>query len=699
MRLRQAKVFRTSFDRTNLQISVHGMGSGSPAEQMQPTIARLRKQAQPTIVYCATTREVEKIADVLGAELPCSVAKYHGKLGHAERNDAHMAFLTGRVQVIVATVAFGMGIDKPDIRAVVHYGPPKTFEEYYQQIGRAGRDGLQSHCDMYYSDNQFGKYFGDFYLGKLTPKAKAATMQSIQAFQNFTNDRKVCRRRQLVEHLSGGIDTTQCETDSHSVCDTCARAQSGQALTVDLTQEARIVLQVLGNRGKPTTAFVDEARQRASASGLGRKRGADFWKQLLPIMKVEGYVAASSTQGAYGSYTTYSRGPKAQVVDRGGKILLTPPDSVIKERKIFQQKMRKLEDQGVDISKIPAQELKDGNGPVLQAELLWINMLSRFDQSDPTRAKNLRELLARMQRWRDAEAVALVMSPQDVLPDYLARKVAYSQPTCKETLVDLGVRGHRVEDLIAIIKDAQAEFGWEKVVASDGSAGKLVLPSAATFPAWDKGGLMDKKGLNKLGWCVSTERFLKGQSLERIAVDGGAKGRSIQKGSVVKHVLTGAVHGMMVDFQRLAKEADVSPPNEVDWETIGKCFLHEGKGLWQSCADTHSPQPRALRMAAAVRVPDRRHLSITSPPHPPTPRRVQIGEDVLRTDWEKKKAALLLHTGAEAFQLEFGDRTDADKAVCSAWFVFLLPHATRAELWWRAPGIFCLCRRIVDLRF
>merc|ERR1719199_2109272 len=97
---------------------------------------------------------------------------YHGGMANKSREDAHVAFLSGKAQVIVATVAFGMGIDKPDIRRIVHYGPPKTVEEYYQQIGRAGRDGLTAHCELISSDSDFQNYASEFYVGGLTPEAK-----------------------------------------------------------------------------------------------------------------------------------------------------------------------------------------------------------------------------------------------------------------------------------------------------------------------------------------------------------------------------------------------------------------------------------------------------------------------------------------------------------------------------------------------
>ena len=102
-----------------------------------------------------------EISAALG--LKASISKYHGKMSHTDREDSHRGFLTGEHDIIVATVAFGMGIDKADIRSVWHFGPPKTFEEYYQQVGRAGRDGLPATCTMIYDAAAFARYDSDFY--------------------------------------------------------------------------------------------------------------------------------------------------------------------------------------------------------------------------------------------------------------------------------------------------------------------------------------------------------------------------------------------------------------------------------------------------------------------------------------------------------------------------------------------------------
>ena len=136
-----------------------------------------------------TQNDTESVAGFLSEKLAPSmkVACYHGGLSMGEREDAHVAFLNGQVQVIVATVAFGMGIDKPDVRRIIHYGPPKTVEEYFQQIGRAGRDGFDSICELISADTDFQSYSSDFYMKGLSPENRKQVAASTEALRRYAS--------------------------------------------------------------------------------------------------------------------------------------------------------------------------------------------------------------------------------------------------------------------------------------------------------------------------------------------------------------------------------------------------------------------------------------------------------------------------------------------------------------------------------
>lgn len=163
-----------------------------------------------TIVYCSTRKEVDETLALIRARLlhkgvvdtDSACISYHAGLGRETRERAHRAFITDRVRAIVATVAFGMGIDKADVRRVVHISPPKTMEEYCQHIGRAGRDGKRSEARMYFSDAEFNRYASAFYLGGLSATQREATTHATAALRAFAEASSTsCRRRMIRDYF------------------------------------------------------------------------------------------------------------------------------------------------------------------------------------------------------------------------------------------------------------------------------------------------------------------------------------------------------------------------------------------------------------------------------------------------------------------------------------------------------------------
>lgn len=202
-------VFQSSFDRKNLFYDVR-----VKKDSFRTMLSFLRQYPDESgIIYCRTRRNVELLVQKLLAN-GFDALPYHAGLLDSERIDHQKKFIYGEVTLIVATIAFGMGIDKPDIRFVIHYSISKTIENYYQETGRAGRDGMYSHCLLFYSYADVRKYERFFYDIEDPLEQKRAFFKLKQA-SNFAFQR-ICRRKQLLGYFGESYAVENCQ-----MCDVC----------------------------------------------------------------------------------------------------------------------------------------------------------------------------------------------------------------------------------------------------------------------------------------------------------------------------------------------------------------------------------------------------------------------------------------------------------------------------------------------
>ncbi|TYZ09564.1 DNA helicase RecQ [Hymenobacter lutimineralis] len=286
LQMDEASVFKTSFNRTNLYYEVR------PKHQTKKQLIQYVKQrkGQAGIVYCLSRKKVEEIAELLRVN-DVRALPYHAGLDPHVRMANQDAFLNEDCDVIVATIAFGMGIDKPDVRFVIHYDTPKSIEGYYQETGRGGRDGLEGDCLMFYSYDDIVK------LEKFN-KDKPVTERDnskllLQEMANYA-DSAVCRRKQLL-HYFGETFEKDC-----GFCDNCRHPREkfeGKefvklALQAVVQTEQRFGIEHLTSvlTGLTNPHIESYGHNKLPIYGAGHDHDAAFWHSVLRQCMIAGLL-------------------------------------------------------------------------------------------------------------------------------------------------------------------------------------------------------------------------------------------------------------------------------------------------------------------------------------------------------------------------------------------------------------------------
>jgi len=279
--LRDPEVLISSFNRANLYYEVQ------PKVKKEVTVKSIVRyisghKGKSGIIYTLNRKTTEELADLLKANKIKAVA-YHAGLDQKLRADRQDQFLNEEVQVIVATIAFGMGIDKPDIRFVIHYNIPKSIENYYQETGRAGRDGLEGNCILYYSHKDVSKL--EHFLRDKPLNEREVGAQLIDETVAFAES-GACRRRSLLHYFGEAWEDTNC---GH--CDNCLNPKEKMEAKDQLVQLLKViealnerfvadyVVQVIEGEYTPQLGLY--RHEQLTVFGIGKAYDKLFWNSMV----------------------------------------------------------------------------------------------------------------------------------------------------------------------------------------------------------------------------------------------------------------------------------------------------------------------------------------------------------------------------------------------------------------------------------
>ena len=320
--IQDAKDFKSSFNRPNLYYEVR-----PKTKNVDKDIIKFIKSnpGKSGIIYCLSRKKVEELAEILQAN-EISAMAYHAGMEAAARSKTQDAFIMEKIDVIVATIAFGMGIDKPDVRYVIHYDIPKSLEGYYQETGRAGRDGGEGQCIAFYNSKDVQK-LEKFLEGK--PLAEQDIGRQLLAETTAYCESSVCRRKLLLHYFGENYEEDNCGN-----CDNCLnpkkRVEAQQLLETVLecilavkeNFKADYIIDML--LGKETSEITDHMHDDLEVFGSGSDEEEKTWNAVIRQALIAGYIKKDVEN--YGLL---------KITDEGRDFMKNPKSFMIVEDKEF----------------------------------------------------------------------------------------------------------------------------------------------------------------------------------------------------------------------------------------------------------------------------------------------------------------------------------------------------------------------------
>ncbi len=293
LKLKEPNTFISSFNRNNLYYEVRPKKSRDETIKNIVQFIKQNGEGKSGIVYCMNRKTTEEIAETLQVN-DIKSAPYHAGLDSSTRSEIQDKFLMEEIDVIVATIAFGMGIDKPDVRFVMHFDIPKSLENYYQETGRAGRDGLEGKCISYFSHADISKL--DKFLRDKPVKEREIGGQHLIEVVGYC-EAGTCRRQSVLHYFGEDFDSKNCD----EMCDNCANPKEKidgkeymiKALKVVDELGANFKLKYIVDylMGVKAQAIVTFRHDQKESFGVGKEKDKLFWSSVLRQGILQNYLA------------------------------------------------------------------------------------------------------------------------------------------------------------------------------------------------------------------------------------------------------------------------------------------------------------------------------------------------------------------------------------------------------------------------
>lgn len=412
--LRNPSILISSFDRPNIFLSVRQKNNG--IAQVVDCIKR--HWGESGIIYCFSRKQVDSLAQTL-LELGYSALNYHAGLFDDERKEHQNKFIRDQVQIMVATLAFGMGIDKPNVRFVIHYNLPKSLEQYYQEIGRAGRDGLPAEALLLYSGGDIYK-IRRFFTDSSEPEKAEMLLQSMIDYA----ESRTCRRKTLLSYFGENY-----KADNSCCCDIC---QAGPIPIADVTVQCQKLMSCIirtGSRfganyvvdvllGLKNSRIAENGHNMISTWGIGGEMDKRQWLELVSLLIERKYLVKT------GEYGILNIAPEGLAALRSRDKILLPFD-MSQEQSPVSADMRSP---GAFVPSLRAAPLSSGGimfpKPASKKQKSKKNASLFAPPSDPQSA----DIFSALRKWRKRTAEEMNVPPYIIFGDKTLSDIASRKP-------------------------------------------------------------------------------------------------------------------------------------------------------------------------------------------------------------------------------------------------------------------------------